>query len=60
MKKRNPLYKLSDEPIGTQMSKNQLEKHLRKLRDDLNKYISKTKIFPSKQKKEPPFGNSFL
>jgi|GEM_PF-1238237 len=52
MKKRDPFYKLSDEPVGTQMSKTQLEKYLHKVREDIKKALAK--------KKSPDSGKSLL
>lgn len=43
MKKRNPFYKLSDEPVGKQLTKTQLEKHLHKLREDIKKALTSKK-----------------
>jgi hypothetical protein len=50
MKKRDPFYELSDEPIGVQMSKTQLEKHLQKVRVDIKKALARSKATSSAKK----------
>lgn len=39
MKKLHPVYEMSDEPIGVQMSEAQREKHLKKVRRALIRYM---------------------